>query len=285
MKLIKPLEISARILTLLDESEERVIIVSPYMKISKWYKLSNKLKRLKNRGVPVDIYVRDDPSNTTTYEDLDELGFRYKKVPNLHCKLYLNERTGILSSMNLLLSSELNFIEIGCATENWEDYNELFDIFHRYIHSGKPVFNNTVAGQALADLNEIIRDIRGQHQTTANDSWTWFSKGALHICTGRNKYTISIIHSHLSITTSLWFAPGARKKSLPEPSVVAKKISGLTGMKTEAHQGNKPGIINLSGQSRRTLKSTCLTRILKNEANEVKGSVRRFIEATDNLMI
>ena len=38
MKLIKPTEISARILTLLDESDERVIIVSPYMKISKWYK-------------------------------------------------------------------------------------------------------------------------------------------------------------------------------------------------------------------------------------------------------
>ena len=35
MKWINPAEISARILTLLDESDERVIIVSPYMKISK----------------------------------------------------------------------------------------------------------------------------------------------------------------------------------------------------------------------------------------------------------
>ena len=39
MKLIKPSEISAKILTLLDESNERVILVSPYMKIPKWDKL------------------------------------------------------------------------------------------------------------------------------------------------------------------------------------------------------------------------------------------------------
>ena len=39
MKLIKPSEISSSILTLLDESDERVIIVSLYMKVSKWLNL------------------------------------------------------------------------------------------------------------------------------------------------------------------------------------------------------------------------------------------------------
>ena len=46
VKLINPSAISARILTLLDESDERVIIVSPYMKISKWYKQENREKRM-----------------------------------------------------------------------------------------------------------------------------------------------------------------------------------------------------------------------------------------------
>jgi hypothetical protein len=38
VKWINPSEISAMILILLDESDERVIIVSPYMKISKWHR-------------------------------------------------------------------------------------------------------------------------------------------------------------------------------------------------------------------------------------------------------
>ena len=77
MKLIKPSEISARILTLLDESDERVIIVSPYMKISKWYKFMNKFTRLKSRGLLTEIYVRDAPDNTATYCDLDQLALEY----------------------------------------------------------------------------------------------------------------------------------------------------------------------------------------------------------------
>lgn len=69
MKLIKPSEISARILTMLDESDERVIFVSPYMKIAKWYKLTNKLNELKSRRILLEIYVRDDPDNSATYRD------------------------------------------------------------------------------------------------------------------------------------------------------------------------------------------------------------------------
>jgi hypothetical protein len=55
MKLIKPSEISARILTLLDERDEGVISVSPHMRISKWYKFANRVNELKTRSVHRDI--------------------------------------------------------------------------------------------------------------------------------------------------------------------------------------------------------------------------------------
>ena len=83
VKLIKPSEISASILTLLDESDEKVIIVSPYMKISKWYKFINKVNELKTRNIIIEIYVRDDPENKATYRDLDRLELEYKKIPHL----------------------------------------------------------------------------------------------------------------------------------------------------------------------------------------------------------
>jgi hypothetical protein len=117
MNFIKPSEISARILSLLDESDEKVIIVSPYMKISKWYKFSNKIESLKTRRIYTKIYVRDDPENTANYRDLNQLGLVNKWIPHLLRKLYLNEMDGIVTSLNLLLSSEINSLEIGYATE------------------------------------------------------------------------------------------------------------------------------------------------------------------------
>ncbi len=150
MKLIKPSEISARILTLLEESDERVIIVSPYMKISKWYKFMNKVNGLKNRRIHTEIYVRDDPDNAATYRDLEKLALQYKKIPHLHSKLYLNERYGIVTSMNLLLSFEINSLEIGYA----------------------------------ADLKEITHRIREELKRIVKNSWLWLAENALHISTG-----------------------------------------------------------------------------------------------------
>ena len=97
MELIKSSEISARILTLFDESYERVIIVSPYIKIIKWYKLVKKLEVLKSRGILPEIYVRDDPDNTATYRNLDQLALQYKKILHLHSKLYLNVKPARVS--------------------------------------------------------------------------------------------------------------------------------------------------------------------------------------------
>lgn len=44
MKLIKPSSVSGEIMTLIEEADEKVILVSPYCKVKKWYKLLNKIK-------------------------------------------------------------------------------------------------------------------------------------------------------------------------------------------------------------------------------------------------
>ena len=283
MKLVKPSEISARILTLLDESDERVIFVSPYMKIAKWYKLTKKLNELKSRRILMEIYVRDDPDNSATYRDLDQLALQYKKIPLLHCKLYLNEKYGIVTSMNLLLSSEINSLEIGYATENWKEYNELLGFYQRYISVGEPVHGNTIAGQPAADLKEFMHSIREELKKTATNSWPWLEENVLHISTGRNNYRVSIIDSYLRITASLRITSGTKQKSNQHSSLIAKKIKDLTAMKVDMHPGPVPDIIQLSTQAQHPLKSTSITGILKVEAAYMIESVRRFIDALENL--
>ena len=137
MKLIRPSEISAKILTLLEESDEWVILVSPYM-----------------------------------------------KIPHLHSKLYMNEKSGIVTSMNCLLSSEINSLEIGYSTETPQEYKELLHYYQRYIRDSAPVHNGIITDQPAADLKEIIHSIREELRKTGKNSWFWFADKTLHISTG-----------------------------------------------------------------------------------------------------
>ena len=285
MELIKPSEISARILTLLDESDERVIIVSPYMKIMKWYRFMNKVNGLKTRGVITEIYVRDDPDNTATYRDLDRLAMEYKKIPHLHCKLYMNERYGIVTSMNLLLSSEINSLEIGYSTETWTEYNDLLGFYYRYIHIGEPVHCETIAGQPAANMKEIMGGIREELKRTAKNSWLWLAGNTLRICTGRNNYIVSINEGYLRITVCLRVVFTTKQISIQRSSLIVKKIEDLTAMQADMHPGPQPDILQLSGQAQHRLESTCVAGILKAEAAYVMKSVIGFIDAADGLAV
>jgi hypothetical protein len=285
VKWIKPAEISARILTLFDESDERVIIVSPYMKISKWYKLVNKVNELKTRRILTEIYVRDDPDNTATYHDLDKLALPYTKIPHLHCKLYLNERYGIITSMNLLLSSEINSLEIGYATETWAEYNDLLGFYQRYIHIGEPVNFETIAGQPAINKKVMIKRIREEIRRTSNNSWPWFEDNCLHIWSGGSNYIVSIKDGYLSVTARLRMSSSAGHRSIEQTKLIVKKVSDLTTMKTFGHTGLSSENLHLSAQGQCILKSPCITRILEAEMDYVIKSIRRFIDTTNALVV
>jgi hypothetical protein len=285
MKLIKPSEISARILTLLDESDERVIIVSPYMNISRWYKLVNKFNELKTRRIHLGIYVRDDPDNTATYRDLDQLALPYKKIPHLYSKLYLNERYGIVTSMNLLLSSEINSLEIGYTTETWTEYNDLSSFYQRHIHIGEPVHCDTIADQPAAELEEIMYNIKEELTRTAKNSWPRIAENSLQISTGRNVYCVSINDGYLRITARLRMTSGIRQRIIQRSSLFAKKVGDLTVMKTEIYPDPMPDILQLSALAQQTLKSVCITGSLEEEAAYIVKSVRRFVNASEDMVV
>jgi hypothetical protein len=289
MQLIKPSEISGRILTLLDESDEKVILVSPYVKISKWYKLLNKINKLKDSRIPIEIYVRDDPDNTATFRDLDQLGLRYKKIPNLHSKLYLNERYGIVTSMNLLLTSEINSLEIGYSTETWTEYNDLLAFFHRYIHAGESVYIETISGQSAANLDEFMDNMRKELKNITKISWLWFEENVLHLNTGRNNYWISVNDGSLRISARLRIASVIDQKENHRFPLITKKIEDLSAMRVflgpESSADKESGILQLSSLARKSLKSESLNGILEAESAYLVNSIVRFIAATHDLVI
>lgn len=132
MKFLKPNSVSGEILNLMDEANEMVIIVSPYCKFNKWYRLVNKIKDLKSRNIAVEFYIRENEQES--YDQIMSLGIKPICIPNLHCKMYVNEKYGIVTSMNLLLSSEISSLEIGYRTETKEELKELLDFYTTYLN-------------------------------------------------------------------------------------------------------------------------------------------------------
>lgn len=134
MKYIHPMEIASKIMTLIDLSNEQLVIVSPYANFKKWDKMKACLKRAIERGVQIEFYIRDNAE--TDMEQFAELGIRPIRKENLHAKLYYNEQYGIVSSQNMIRYSDDYSIDIGYETENAEELSQLEDFRKRYLHNG-----------------------------------------------------------------------------------------------------------------------------------------------------
>jgi len=135
LKFIQPQQISSHIMTLMDEADEKLIIISPYYKFNKWHKLLETLKRLEAKNIDVQFYVREGENNSI--DELQYFGVQPRLIHNLHAKLYMNEKTAIFSSMNLTQSSDINSLDIGYITETSEEYQELYNFYVRYIQNHK----------------------------------------------------------------------------------------------------------------------------------------------------
>ena len=115
-------KITSRVLDILRDAKKHVALVSPYNKF--WMHLSNEIQSTVGRGVRVDFVYREDERN----EDIERLegwGVEVHAVKNLHAKIYLNESSVLVTSMNLLESSSKNSMEICISIR---DKNEQKDV-------------------------------------------------------------------------------------------------------------------------------------------------------------
>jgi hypothetical protein len=156
MKFLKPNSVSGEIMNLLDEAKEKVIIVSPYCKFDKWYKLVKKLKDLQSRNIEIEFYIRDNEPETL--EQVLKIGIVPFCITNLHAKVYLNEKTAIVTSMNLLLSSEINSLDLGYMTSSKEEYLELIDFYGTYLKRNFLSSNNDNHDDWKDRLLNLLRD-------------------------------------------------------------------------------------------------------------------------------
>lgn len=133
MKIIPPYQITSEILNLIHEAEDYLILVSPYVNFSNWESIKVAIKNASNRNVKVKFYTRLEDNNFKSWEQIEALDIKPKLVKNLHSKLYFNEKTGIVTSMNLLTSSNLNAMEFGAIYNTTEELDELKSYVKKYL--------------------------------------------------------------------------------------------------------------------------------------------------------
>ena len=86
-------------------------IVSPYLKIP--IQTKNYIKSIDKKNIPITIIYRSDfkigDDDLSFFKELNRLNLLY--CDNLHSKCYINEKEGLITSMNLHEHSQ---------THNWE---------------------------------------------------------------------------------------------------------------------------------------------------------------------
>lgn len=134
MKIIKPAEISAKIMTLIDDAEKELIIVSPYNNITGWNKLLNRIKKAQHKGVHIDWYSRKNNVQSNNAEEVERnLNISPILIDDLHAKIYMNEETAIFTSMNMSRVSDEKSLDLGYLTESRNEYEEIKSFFNKHI--------------------------------------------------------------------------------------------------------------------------------------------------------
>lgn len=151
MIFIPPMEIATRIMTLIDNANTNLVLVSPYISIDSWDKFKKCLQRAVDRGVIITIYARENAN-----QNLDSIGafnVNLVLVKDLHAKIYLNDTYAIASSQNLIQYSDSNSIDFGYYTETEEERNQLLNLIDKYLVITKP---------AKLDIAETIRTVKNE---------------------------------------------------------------------------------------------------------------------------
>ncbi len=128
-RLVKDYEGSQVLISQIDATKEKCILVSPFVQL--WGHVRSALERAKGRGVSIAAFIRrpesdkDREKGKEIAKGFEELGIDLFTVPNLHAKIYAFDDSAIVSSMNLYDFSQSNSIELSILIEKEDIVQEI----------------------------------------------------------------------------------------------------------------------------------------------------------------
>jgi hypothetical protein len=128
-------ELQDKLFEIIEKSQEKLIIISPFIEEFDYQnniKWDDMINTLKSKNDILEFYT--NPKNITGKEKIVEtVNENIIPVDNLHAKIYINDDTVLLSSMNLTHSSYNKSIEFGIITKNPEERKAVLEYCKKYI--------------------------------------------------------------------------------------------------------------------------------------------------------
>ena len=132
--------ISTELEEIITKASVRLVLISPFLKVNERLKeLIEDKARFKDIDIRV-IYGKNElqPEENNWLESMSSVRTSFRK--NLHAKCYLNEKTALLTSMNLYEYSQQNNDEMGILVSHEEDlYKEIYDYVRRIMRGSEEI--------------------------------------------------------------------------------------------------------------------------------------------------
>lgn len=145
-------EVAPQILLLINEAKKFIVLVTPYLKLDDWNHAQLAIHSAIDRGVQITVLVRDEDAvvDSETVEWLLEANAKVLCVEYLHAKIYLNEATTLVSSMNLYNFSAQNSLEIAVIIRDKTDAQRIRDyVFNTLKTIAEPVEVPAIPARSL----------------------------------------------------------------------------------------------------------------------------------------
>jgi len=135
VEFLKTTGVSHYLEELVENAQDKLILISPYLKIND--RIKEQLEEKNRMKIDVRmVYGKNElqPEENNWLKDLDFITSSY--CENLHAKCYLNNKEAIITSMNLYEFSQVNNNEMGIHVKRDEDpevYNDIKQEANRLI--------------------------------------------------------------------------------------------------------------------------------------------------------
>jgi len=152
-------DVPGRILSVLRDARKYAILVSPYLGL--WGHLEDAITIAVRNGVDVTVVLRNEPEvvNSKDVDWLLDNGVKVDVVEDLHAKVYINESTVVLSSMNLTRGSTQKSLDFAIVLQP----SPLAEAAREYVDRTIMPLADEVrpAGKVTKFINRIADAIRG----------------------------------------------------------------------------------------------------------------------------
>src|SRR2546425_6858641 len=149
-------EVEPQVLSMIQNATKHVTFVTPYLSL--WGHLETAIDKAISRGVGSTFIIR--PGEKQSTEDQEWLfGHKVKlyELPNLHAKIYINESTVLISSMNITEHSTTNSLEFAMIVESRKDATRFRNYVSDMLKRAEVVQLAEPEGQEVEQTGRCIR--------------------------------------------------------------------------------------------------------------------------------